>query len=121
MTTTQSRSATARSVRPRYEKLLADRILWGRLMSDHLSHLREATPQALRVFRALLAADAALGDYRRYDHDLFSQVLPAEDARIHWPPTPPVDHASQPCSLCLHSALDLDIDLVLPAQSRRTR
>jgi hypothetical protein len=121
MTTTQMTSATAHAVRPRYEKLLADRILWGRLMSDHLSHLREATPQALRVFRALLAADATLAGYRRYDRDLFSRVLPAEDARIHWPPTPPVDHASQPCSLCLHAALELDVNVMLTAQSRRTR
>ena len=121
MTTTQFRSATAHSVRPRYEKLLADRILWGRLMSDHLSHLREATPQALRIFAALLASDARLSRYKRYDRDLFSKVLPAEDARIHWPPTPPADHASQPCSLCLHALLDLDVELVLPAQSRRTR
>jgi hypothetical protein len=106
--------------RRRYEPLLAERIELGRQLADALSHLRELEPLSRLIFNRLLTFDAELATFQRYDQDL-SQVLAAEDERLHHPPEVPVDHQVAPCSHCLRTVLQLDPELVLPAQARRPR
>ena len=107
--------------RRRYEPLLSERMLLGRLLADALSHLADLTPEALRVFDRLLGVDAELATFRRYDRDLFDRVLPVEDARVHHPPSVPADHHEAPCAHCLRASLGLGPGIVLPPQARRSK
>lgn len=121
MTTIRTTATELMLDRPRYEPLLTERVWLGRLYADHLSHLTESAPQALRVFHSLLRYDAILAGYRRYDADLFRLVIPAEDARMHQPPQRPTDHHWSPCSLCLRHDLQLDPNVVLPTGTKDAR
>ncbi len=104
----------------RYEPMLIERIRLGRQLADALSHLQELEPLSRHIFNRLLSVDAELSTYQRYDQDLF-RVFEAEDGRLHHPPDVPVDHHVEPCSHCLRASLQLDAELVLPAQARRPR
>ena len=94
----------------RYEHLLEERITLGRLYVDALCH-RAAMGDAERLYTHIHRLDAALDRFRRYSHDQFRLVMPAEDDRWHVPGEPP---AGPECHLCAKHDLSLLVHMVLP-------
>lgn len=95
----------------RYEHLLDERILIGRLYVDALCH-RAAMDDAERLYTYVQRLDGALDRFRRYSHDHLVRVMAAEDERWHVPGEPP---SGPECRLCAKQDLALLVDMVLPA------
>jgi hypothetical protein len=108
--TSNAYAPVAGQTRPRYERLLAERITIGQLYVDALCH-RAALADAERLFNRLQGLDSELDRFRRYSYDQLRQVMPAEDDRWHVPGEPP---AGPECHLCVKQDLGLLLQLVLP-------
>lgn len=96
----------------RYEKLLGERILVGRLYVDHISH-GAPFEDAERLFTRVAELEEQLQCYARYSFDEYCKVSMVEDDRWHMPGDPPA--VGPDCGLCAKLELHVVRDLVLPA------
>lgn len=98
---------------PRYEALLVERVILGRVFVDTVCH-RDASTEAESLFRDVQRLERRLERFRRWSHDRARTVQMAEDKRFHVPGQPP---AGPECHLCVKEGLALPVTMVLPARS----